>query len=47
MTGLDPNKLAHAYQATGQGTSVLLGESDLDVHMTNGKTVRIFLGTGL
>lgn len=45
MTGLDPNKLAHAYQANGQGT--LLGQSDLDVHMTNGKTVRIFLGTGL
>lgn len=45
MTGLDPNKLAHAYQANGGGT--LVGQSDLDVHMTNGKTVRIFLGTGM
>jgi hypothetical protein len=45
MTGIDPNKLAHAYQANGQGT--LLGESDLDVHMTNGKTVRVYLGTGM
>ncbi|MBK8219258.1 MAG: hypothetical protein IPK71_36495 [Myxococcales bacterium] len=45
MTGIDTNKLARAYQANGQGT--LLGESDLDVHMTNGKTVRVFLGTGM
>ncbi|MFO0638978.1 MAG: hypothetical protein U0183_07185 [Polyangiaceae bacterium] len=45
MTGIDTNKLAHAYQANGQGT--LLGQSDLEVHMTNGKTVRVFLGTGM
>ena len=45
MTGIDTNKLARAYQANGQGT--LFGESDLEVHMTNGKTVRVFLGTGM
>ena len=45
MTGLDPAKLAHAYQASGTGT--LLGQSNLDVHMKNGKTVRVFLGTGM
>ena len=45
MTGIDTNKLARAYQAHGQGT--LFGESDLEVHMTNGKTVRVFLGTGM
>ncbi|MBK6463519.1 MAG: hypothetical protein IPF92_21320 [Myxococcales bacterium] len=45
MTGLDPAKLAHAYQASGTGT--LLGQSNLDVHMKNGTTVRVFLGTGM
>lgn len=45
MTGLDPAKLAHVYQANGKSTVV--GESDLDVHMKNGKTVRVFLGTGM
>ncbi len=45
MTGLDPAKLAHAYQTNGRSTVV--GQSDLDVHMKNGKTVRVFLGTGM
>jgi hypothetical protein len=47
MTGISPNSLANTYQSTGQGHGVLLGQSNLDLHMTNGKTVRIFLGTGL
>ena len=47
MTGLDPNKLAHAYQSTPGSKGSLVGESDLDVHMKNGKTVRIFLGNGM
>jgi hypothetical protein len=45
MTGLDPAKLAQAYQANGKAT--VLGQSNLDLHMLNGKTVRVFLGTGM
>ncbi len=47
MTGLDPAKLARVYQSVPGSKGTLVGESDLDVHMTNGKTVRIFLGTGM
>ncbi len=46
MTGLDPAKLAHAYQAT-DARSTMVGSSYLDFHMANGKTVRIFLGNGM
>ncbi|NOU30426.1 MAG: hypothetical protein HOO96_21200 [Polyangiaceae bacterium] len=45
MTGLDPAKLAHTYQAT-DARSTMVGTSYLDFHMANGKTVRIFLGNG-
>lgn len=45
LTGIELNALAHVYQRNGSGT--MLGQSSFDMHMQNGKTVRIFIGTGL